>query len=83
MTKHSLGRKEFISSYSLQCIIQRIRAGTQVRNLEAEANAEAMEECCLLAYFTWLVQPAFLYTPVTPAQEWHHPQWAGPSHINH
>jgi hypothetical protein len=27
----------------------------QNRNLEAGADAEAMEECCLLACFTWLV----------------------------
>jgi hypothetical protein len=30
------------------------------RNLEAGADAEAMEGCCLLACFPWLAQPAFL-----------------------
>ena len=34
---------------------------TQGRNLEAGANAEAIEGCCLLACFPWLVQLAFLY----------------------
>jgi hypothetical protein len=33
---------------------------TWVRNLEAGADAEAMEECCLLACFPWLAQLAFL-----------------------
>jgi hypothetical protein len=32
----------------------------QGRNLEAGADAEAMEECCLLTCFPWLVQLAFL-----------------------
>ena len=29
-------------------------------NLEAGADAEVMEECCLLACSSWLAQPAFL-----------------------
>ena len=29
------------------------------RNLEAGADAEAMEGCCLLPCFPWLAQPAF------------------------
>ena len=33
---------------------------TQGRNLESEADAEAMEGCCLLACFPWLAQLAFL-----------------------
>jgi hypothetical protein len=33
---------------------------TQLRNLEAEADAEAMEGCCLLARFLWLAQFDFL-----------------------
>lgn len=34
------------------------------------------------ACYLWLAQPAFLYNPGLPAQEWPHPQspWAGPSH---
>jgi hypothetical protein len=32
----------------------------QGRNLEAEADTEAMEGCCLLACSPWLAQPAFL-----------------------
>jgi len=48
--------------------------------MEAGADAEAMEGCCLLACFPWLTQPAFLQNPGPPAQGWHHPQWAGPSH---
>jgi hypothetical protein len=33
---------------------------TQGRNLEAGADADALEECCLLACFPWFIQPAFL-----------------------
>lgn len=33
---------------------------TQGRNLEAGADVEAMEGCCLLACLPWLAQPAFL-----------------------
>ena len=34
-----------------------IRAGTQVQQEPgAEADAEAMEDCCLLAYFPWFTQ---------------------------
>jgi hypothetical protein len=32
---------------------------TQDRNLEAGADAEAMEGCCLLACFSWLAQLAY------------------------
>jgi hypothetical protein len=35
----------------------------QGMNQEARADAEAMEECCLLACFSWFAQPAFLYNP--------------------
>lgn len=38
-----------------------VRAETQGRNLEAEAEAEATDECCLLAFSPWLAQPACLY----------------------
>jgi hypothetical protein len=31
-------------------------------NLEAGADAEAMEGCYLLACFTWLAQPAFFFS---------------------
>ena len=33
---------------------------SQSRNLEAGADAEAMEGHCLLAYSPWLARPAFL-----------------------
>jgi len=54
---------------------------TQSRNLEAGADAEAMEGSCLLACSSWLALPAFLYNPGPPAQGWLHLQW--PSLINH
>ena len=38
---------------------------TQGRDLEAGPDAEAMEGCCLLAYFPWLAQLAFLIEPRT------------------
>jgi hypothetical protein len=36
---------------------------TQSRNLEAGADAQAMEECCLLACYFWLAQLAFFTIP--------------------
>ena len=39
---------------------QVITEGRQDRNLEAGADAETMEGCCLLACFPWLTQSAFL-----------------------
>ena len=44
---------------------------------------ETMEEHCFLAGSSWLAQLAFLHHPGPPAQGWHHPQCAGPFHINH
>lgn len=53
----------FIStSLSQRLSSEEVRAGTQVRNLEAEIDAEAMEERCLLTLSPRLVQFAFLYT---------------------
>ena len=46
----------------------------QGRNLEAGADAEAMEGYCLLACSS----SAFLWNPGPPAPECHHPQWPGP-----
>jgi hypothetical protein len=41
--------------------------GSQGRNLEARADAEAMERCCFLACSPWLAQLAFLLSSeVTP-----------------
>lgn len=71
--------KGFLSAYSLQAIMK----GDQGRNLGAETDAEAMEEHCLPAYSSWLSACFFLQNPGPPFQEWHHPQWAGSSSINH
>jgi len=49
---------------------------TQGRKLEAAMDAEAMEECCLLA-----CSACFLIEPRTTSPGWHHPQWAEPSHL--
>ena len=37
----------------------------QGRNLKAGADAEDMEECCILACFTWLCSACFLIEPKT------------------
>ena len=58
--------------------LKEVRTGTHVgQELEAGANAEAMEVSCLLACFPWLAQLAFLLNPGPPAQGWHHP------HLHH
>ena len=41
----------------------------QDNNLEAGADAEVMEGCCLLACSSWLTQPAFLQNPALSARE--------------
>ena len=45
------------------------RTGAPGRKLEAETEAEPIEECCLLACSPWLVGPAFLYKAEPLAQE--------------
>jgi hypothetical protein len=82
--RSKLGRKGFIQLP--HCYHHQRKSGqklTQGRNLEAGADAEAMKVCCLLDCFPWLAQPAFLQNPEPPAQGWHHPQWAGPSLLDH
>lgn len=46
----------------------------QGKILQAEPEAKAMEEGCLLACSPWFAQPAFLSIRRPPAQEWHYPQ---------
>jgi hypothetical protein len=61
MTKSKLGRKGFIWLTSLITEGSQDRNVKHGRNLEAGADAETMEECCLLAHSLWFAQPAFLY----------------------
>ena len=49
MTKSNLERKEFLSSYRLQPVLEKLIASTQARNLEAGTKAEVMEKHYLLA----------------------------------
>jgi hypothetical protein len=60
MAKASWGRKGLFGLLLL-FIIEGQRL-TQGRDLEASAEAEAMEKYCLLACFSWLAQPAFSFT---------------------
>ena len=62
MTKKQVGEKRVYSAYTstLLFITKEVRTGILVRNLEAGADAEAMEECCFLDCFSWLAQFAFL-----------------------
>lgn len=59
MTQSHLRRRGFTSAYS-PTLQSTIKVG---RNLQAGADAEAMEECCLLASCSWLPLPAFLQHP--------------------
>lgn len=56
LTQSNLVMKGFISFYSLQSIIE----GT-VQELEAGADAEVVEQHCLLACSLFLAQPTVLY----------------------
>ena len=61
MTKKQVGEERVYSAYTsiLLFITKEVRTGTQTGQ-EAGADAEAMEECYLLACFPWLAQPALL-----------------------
>jgi hypothetical protein len=61
MTKKQIGKERVYSAYNsiLLFITKEVRIGTQTSQ-EAGADAEAMEECSLLACFHWLAQPALL-----------------------
>jgi hypothetical protein len=52
-----LGRNFYIAVHHQRRSGQELTEG---RNLETEADAEAMEGCSLLAYFPWFAQLAFL-----------------------
>ena len=54
-----MGGKRLLVS-GLQSIPKEARAGTRGRNVEAETEAEAMEECCLLACL-WLASGFLSY----------------------
>ena len=75
MTKKQIEEEKVYSPYisTLLFITKEVRTGTQAGQ-EAEADAEAMEGCSLLACFPWFAQPALLQNPSLPTQEWHHPQ---------
>jgi hypothetical protein len=57
MTTKQVGEERVYSDYTstLLLITKEVRTGTQ-----AGQEAEAMEECFLLACFPWLAQPDFL-----------------------
>jgi hypothetical protein len=61
MTKKQVGKERVYSAYTsiLLLITKEVRTGTQAGQ-EAEADAEAMEGCSLLACFSWLAWLAFL-----------------------
>jgi hypothetical protein len=61
MTKKQVGEERVYSAYNsiLLFITKEVRTGTQTGQ-DAEADAEAMEGCSLLACFPWLAQPALL-----------------------
>jgi hypothetical protein len=86
MTKEDLERKDLFGlnfQVTDHCIKKSGQERKQDRNLEAGAEAEAMEENSFQVCFPWTAQPAPLEPPGPPAQGQYHPQWAGPSHINH
>ena len=56
-------------TFMLQSITEgRQNKNSNSRNLEAGADAEAMEGCCLLACFSWFAQSAFLQNSGLPPQ---------------
>jgi hypothetical protein len=61
MNKKQVGEEQVYSAFIsiLLFITKEVRTGTQA-DPEAEADAEAMEGCSLLACLPWLAQPALL-----------------------
>jgi hypothetical protein len=83
MTKQQDGEERISLAYTSTHYSRKSRQElTQGRILEAGADAEA-EGCCLLACFTQLAQPAFVWNPEQPAQGQHYPQRTGPSPTDH
>lgn len=68
MTKMQGGKEEvYLSPKTIpQSVLKEILARTQVRNLEAGTEAEATDECCLLAGYPGLFQSDFLYETPCP-----------------
>ena len=60
MMKNNLGSKGFISTDRLGSVIQGSQDKSSSRNMEVGADAETLEEYCLLAFFPWLAQPTNL-----------------------
>ena len=84
MTKTNLGKKGFtwltIISWSHTSALREGRAGAEAGAETQESQGQREASHCLIPGFA---QPVSLCTPGPPAQGWHHPQWAGPSHANH
>ena len=64
MTRKQIGEERVYLVYiSITLFITKESPGQELkqgRNLEVGADAEAMEECCLLTCSLWLTQSAFL-----------------------
>lgn len=73
ITKDNFGKKGIILFIALKThIITECSQGRDLRKKpEVEIKAETMEEH-LLSCFPRLAEPAFLYTPVSCVQGWHH-----------
>jgi hypothetical protein len=63
--------------------LKEIRAGTQLRNLEAGTEMEIVEECCLLPCSSWFASACLLYiTQAYLLREALPPEGFTPFHIN-
>jgi hypothetical protein len=81
MSKTSLFHLRVVYS---QCIIEESQGRNSGKNLLLGTEAQTVAGQCLLACCLRLASSArFLYNMVPHAQEWHCPQWTGPSLINH
>lgn len=60
VTKSSLGRDRFISTYSVQSTIPESQCRDSRQEPWSRKTAESIEELCSLVCSSWLAQPAFL-----------------------
>lgn len=63
LIKASLGENGLIWSVGYSPSLKELAAGTQGRDLWVRTEVESVEECYLLAWFSWLGQPTSLHKP--------------------
>lgn len=83
MTKSNLERKGFTSPSGHTPSLRKVRGGNSRPEPNLETGTEDSGGTLLTGLLIMGRSACFLLQPGTPVPKWHHPQWAGTSHINH